>query len=271
MSTRTLWINVIAVAALVYISANVGHEIAGHGAMCVVVGAKLKAVEAVYVDCDASMVSWGRQIVIKAAGTGFNIAAFLLAMLAHRAMAKRSKEPGLSQFALWLALTVNGLQAAGYWLFSGILGVGDWAAIATLTPYAKALRVLLTVLGAVSYWAVVRYSLRAIQPLVGASSDRASLTKILCLGPYFTGGLLYVVAGSLNPISFSLVLISAAAASFGGTSALTWMHDLPDKWGWDKSATSLVSAKVSLPWVLSALLVAAVYVLVLGPSIILQH
>jgi hypothetical protein len=40
--------------------------------------------------------------------------------------------------------------------------------------------------------------------------------------PYFAGGILMCIAGALNPIGMMLILISAAASTFGGTSGLIW-------------------------------------------------
>jgi hypothetical protein len=40
---------------------------------------------------------------------------------------------------------------------------------------------------------------------------------------YLIAGVLACIAGALNPVRPLLILISAAAASFGGNSGLAWM------------------------------------------------
>ena len=42
------------------------------------------------------------------------------------------------------------------------------------------------------------------------------------LFPYFVGGTTYIAASLFNPVGMKLVLLSAGAASFGGTSLLAW-------------------------------------------------
>src|ERR1700687_2858528 len=44
--------------------------------------------------------------------------------------------------------------------------------------------------------------------------------------PYFAGGILMCIAGAFNPQGMILILISAAASTFGGTSALMWTPNL---------------------------------------------
>ena len=62
-----------------------------------------------------------------------------------------------------------------------------------------------------------------LEPFLGAGAEtRATRSRTLTLVPYLVGGTLFVVAGLLKPHCVSLVLISAAAASFGGTSLLAW-------------------------------------------------
>jgi hypothetical protein len=91
--------------------------------------------------------------------------------------------------------------------------------------------------------------------------------RVLTLVPYLAGGALYVIAGLLNPMSPVLVLISAAAASFGGTSALTWMTAPLHGSRYPRSAAPPLSIPRSPAWIVAGLCVAVVYVGVLGPSI----
>ena len=76
---------------------------------------------------------------------------------------------------------------------------------------------------------------------------------------YVAGGLLYVAAGLLNPESPMLVLISAAAASFGGASALAWMTQLlRNRERYPPSSEPALGIARSWPWLVAGALTAAV-------------
>ena len=86
--------------------------------------------------------------------------------------------------------------------------------------------------------------------------------------PYFAGGILACVAGSLNPQGLILVVLSAAASTFGGTSGLLWMTD------WLKGSRVPLGGEPepmpirrSWPWVVTAGILALAFVVVLGPGV----
>ena len=99
-------------------------------------------------------------------------------------------------------MTVNLLQAAGYWLFSGVGNVGDWAAVIEgWTPHG-AFRLGLALVG----WrlrGVVVLSLRELAPFLGSGADRLRRAVTLTVSAYVAGGLLYVAAGLPNPVGGS--------------------------------------------------------------------
>ena len=76
----------------------------------------------------------------------------MLALVALRA-ARRASTTG--RYFLWLFMTVNLLQAAGYWLFSGLGNVGDWAAVIEGWSPHWVFRLGLAVLGGAAYVGVV--------------------------------------------------------------------------------------------------------------------
>jgi len=91
-------------------------------------------------------------------------------------------------------VTVNLLQAGGYFLFSGVGNFGDWAdVLAGLTP-VWLWRTGLTVLGAVSYVLVVWLALLELRPFLAESDWRRGGAKDLTIVPYITGGILYTAA-----------------------------------------------------------------------------
>ena len=86
----------------------------------------------------------------------------------------------------------------------------------------------LVVLGTVTYFILfVPLSVRELRPFLGKNAEiRVWRARRLTLVPYLTSGLLSCVAGALNPVGPLLILISVAAASFGGNSRLAWMWNL---------------------------------------------
>jgi hypothetical protein len=83
-------------------------------------------------------------------------------------------------------------------------------------------------LEAVLYFVVApRLLMPPLEPFLGAGAERRQArARTLSLLPYVVGGLTFVLAGFLNPHGLYLVRISAAAASFGGTSLLAWYPGL---------------------------------------------
>jgi hypothetical protein len=77
-----------------------------------------------------------------------------------------------------------------------------------------------------------------------------------------------VLAGLPNPHGIWLVLISAVAAAFGGTSALAWMTQLlRNQRRFPPSAEVALSLPRSWAWVVVGAVTVSVFIVVLGPSI----
>ena len=252
-----------AIAVAAFALANLAHEGLGHGGACLLAGGRALALSAIHFDGDLGGLAPAAGKWVAAGGTLANLALGLLAGAALRASGGASSP---ARFFLWLSMTVNLLQAAGYWLFSGVGGIGDWAVvIAGWTPHG-AFRIGLAALGATAYWGVVHLSLRDLSPFLGRERWRRAVP--LTVIPYLAGGILYVAAGFLNPVGPRLVLISAAAASFGGTSGLAWMAQLlrnEHRFPPDDGAPLRIPR--SAPWLAAGVAVALLFVGVLGPGI----
>jgi hypothetical protein len=170
------------------------------------------------------------------------------------------------KYFLWLSMTLNLLSAAGYLAFSGIGGFGDWAMFIQGFSPQWVWRVGLTIAGAVGYMAAVRWSLLELRPLIGSErQQRLVLAKRLCIPPYFAGGLVECLAGALNPQGWILVALSAAASTFGGSSALLWAP----QWLRGRSIPSGPdAAPMPIPrswaWIVAAAVIAICFILVLG-------
>lgn len=258
-------LTIVAIALLAYVIGDVLHEAVGHGGACLLVGGKPLVLSTVHFECDSHAVgAWGVGF-IAAGGTLVNLCAGALAVLARRRAVSAS---GALTWLLWLLMAVNLLSGTGYFLFSGVGGIGDWADVVRGIGPAWVTRLGLTVLGGVTYWLAVLRAVRALDPfLAGDGEERVRSATRMTLPAYFAGGTLSCIAGFLNPVGMVLVAISAAAASFGGTSGLAWMPQLLR--GERAAAAGRMQLLVprSWGWIVTGAVAAAVFVLVLGPGV----
>lgn len=210
----------IAIAFVAYGLANIAHEGIGHGGACLLVGGKPHVLSSVHFECDDEALVPGGRKLLAAGGTVLNLLLGLAAWLGLKA----SRRGAHGRFFLWLFATLNLMQAAGYFLFSGLGNIGDWAmVIEGLTP-TLVWRAGLATFGALSYLGVALASARWLAPLLGGEG-RIARARGLAVLSYYAGGVLYCVSGLFNPLGPLLLFISAAAASFGGASGLLWFHE----------------------------------------------
>ncbi len=247
---------VMAIAVIAYATAGILHEGIGHGGACLLTGGKPVLLTSLSFDCSEE----GRRVA--AGGTTLNLLAGLVCWIGLRVV---SRAPRLRYF-LWLSMTVNLYQGGGYFLFSGIANIGDWAAIINGLEPAWLWRIGLSVVGAVSYSLFIWISLRELRPFLSQRQpERWQSGRRLMMTPYFAGGVLSCVAGMLNPVGMILVAISAAAATFGGTSALAWTWQFLRR----PAADHLVPVRISRSpaWIIAGGILAVLFVVVLGPGI----
>ncbi len=253
-------LTIAGIALIAYALASVVHEGLGHGGACLLTGGKLLVISTVDMQCSAEP----RMVI--AGGTLMNVAAGALCFALGRVASRIS--PRLRYF-MWLSMTVNLFTAAGYFAFSGIGDFGDWASFIQGLGPQWAWRIGITIFGAAAYILVARFSLLELRPLIGGDKERRFARAVrLSRMPYFAGGILACVAGSLNPQGMILVALSAAASTFGGTSGLLWMMN------WLKgdriplgSAPEPMPIRRSWPWIVTAFVLALAFVVVLGPGV----
>ncbi len=124
-----LTIAAIAIAATVI--ANFIHEGLGHGGMCVATGGQPLVLSTVHFECSADT------RLVAAGGTLANLIFGALSWVAMRAV----KQSAPWRYFLWLLMTFNLFGVGGYFLFSGIGNIGDWAAVVAGWQSAWAWRV----------------------------------------------------------------------------------------------------------------------------------
>ena len=256
-------LTIVAIAIVAYMFGNVVHEAVGHGGACLLSGGRPISVSSVSMECSADT------RLVTAGGTIMNVVAAAFFFVLGRVVGRGS--PRLKYFC-WISMTVNLFTAAGYFMFSGIGGFGDWAVFIRGLGPQWAWRIGMTIFGAVAYMAAAFLSLLELRPLIGSDKTlRFARAVELSKLPYFAGGILACIAGSLNPAGWILLALSAAASTFGGTSGLLWMME------WLKgdriplwSEPEPLPIRRSWPWIVTASVLAVGFVAVLGPSLRFQ-
>jgi hypothetical protein len=221
----------------------------------------------VHFDCDTRLLGLWSERLIAAGGTLVNLGAGGL-MLGLLRRVRRVGAPGALLWFLWLAMATNLLTGTGYFLFSGVSGIGDWAEFSKGLGAVWVDRLALTLLGASTYWFVVLLAVRELAPLLaGAGPGRVRSAARLTVPAYVAGGVQSCVAGLFNPVGMVLVAISAAAGSFGGTSGLAWMPQLLHGKRWDTPVPRSIVIQRSWVWIGAAVVTTAVFIVVLSPGL----
>jgi hypothetical protein len=253
---------IAAIGLIAYCAANLIHEAGGHGGACLLVGGKPKILNAIFFNYDESTVSAAGRRFIVAGGSVLNVlvGGVLLLVL-------RLRLPPRARYFTWLLMTLNFVTAFGYLCFSGVGGIGDWSVIIEGLPHHTLWRVLEVVAGLILYFGVApMLTWSGIAPFIGAGPDRVRRARRLTLLPYFVGGFTFVAAGALNPLGFEILLISAVAASFGGSSLLAWFYVMrADKLA--PGAPAALGIARSRVWIAAAVVCLAIFVGVLGRGI----
>ena len=248
-----LW-TVVGIAVIAGVLSTQLHEAGGHGGACLATGRRAVAWGAFYFDCDTKLAPLWIGRVVAAAGSTLNLVAAALAALALRATPAR--RPHLRVF-WWLLAALNGFQWAGYFLFSGISGIGDWGdspdGVFFQVAGWPAWRVLLAVGGGLLYWLIARLAVRTLAGVTGADDVGRRDAMRISLVSYAAIGAVALVIGLMNPVGVYVLLASAVASSFGGPSGLAWAprymrrgaaldppFALPRRWSWILAGAGLV-------------------------------
>jgi hypothetical protein len=258
-------VTVGSIGLLAYMLGNVLHEGGGHGGACLLSGAQPLVLSSVHFECsmDTRLVMAGGTLANLIAGALF----FFLGRIASR------DYPRWKYFC-WITMTVNLFTATGYFLFSGVGGFGDWAEfIRGLSPQ-WIWRIGLAVFGAVTYFLAARLSLLELRPLIGSNPEQRYHRAVrLSAIPYFAGGILMCFAGALNPRGMILILISAAASTFGGTSGLLWDTNWLRRGKMIPFGASSEPMPIDRTWplIVAVCVVTITFVIILGPSVRFPH
>jgi len=253
-------LTICAICVLAAILSNVLHEGVGHGLTALLTGAKSGLL---------TTVAWSSAFdsrLVEAGGTLVNLAAGLIFWLVLRS-ARNVSMP--TRYFLLISCAFNLFSGTGYFLFSGVTDFGDWAAVISGQHLHWLWRVLLVVLGAVSYYAAVRVVGAGLVRYVGVPREQHRRLRKVTILPYFSAILLLSIAGLLNPLGIQLLWQSALPATAGGQSGLLWLqYYIPRETEPKRTPEQLGRNYV---WIGVAAVLAFLYVVILGPGITLHR
>ncbi|HKF47920.1 MAG TPA: hypothetical protein VKB38_11235 [Terracidiphilus sp.] len=198
----------IALAVLAALTGSLLHEGLGHGVTAWLRGDHVTELTSNHLNAIRD------DRLVDAAGTLVNFIAGFILLFASRAAASRAT----LRYFLWILATLNLLHAAGYFLFSGALNVGDWAQVIARLPHPGALRTAMAVTGAMLYVVFLRLLIRDLRPFCPERSFYNTVARL----PYLAACIYMCIAGALDPLGWKLMLLSTLPAWFGGLSGLLW-------------------------------------------------
>jgi hypothetical protein len=256
------WLTVVAIASIA-ISLTVGLHESVHALTCVVVGGQLREVSALHAECD-SQTPLQRKLVAGAAPLYNLLAGLLLWAVARNAL---GLTPQGWTFC-WLLASMNLFYGAGYFLLSGIAGIGDLAVVVDGWQPAWLWRVGLVLLGAPLYAGCVWLALRTFARRAGGEAEaRTRHAQKLGLLSYGTSAGAVALAGLFHPQGpLGLPATAGLMAALGALSPLLYMM----RWlGAERFRVGRTPLEIRRrwAWVATAVVVVALYVVVLGRTL----
>jgi hypothetical protein len=255
----------MAIGIVSFIVANVLHEAVGHGGACLLVGGAAEQLSSAHFSCHLDISNGWQERAVASAGT---IANFLAALLFGIAYGRMSVQRQSLRYFCWFAMCNNYLVAAGYPLFSGVIGVGDWVDVVQGWQPTWMWKLALVISGAVLYFVIgIPLILKRIAPLIGAHPiERLARASALTVPPYIAGAVATSIGALFNPIG-AYVIFTSAAAAFGGNSALGWMTQLLKGSRFPQCSQSLVIINRNWAWIATAAVLVLAHIFILGPSV----
>jgi hypothetical protein len=245
---------VVAIAALACIVQDVLHEGLGHGVTAWLSGAHSITMSTVALQSD---IDTG---LISANGTLVNL---LFAAIFWLLLRRAERYRPATRYFLVLALMGNLFTGTGYFLFSGVMNFGDWAAVIRGLEPHWAWQSGLVVLGVASYWASMVLVGAELEPF-REKGERPSRVVRLCYTPYFTDGILAFCGGLMNPIGFFYVIASALPSTLGANAGLLSLPFVMLKWRRVHKEEPVGPISRSPAWIAVGAVASLLFIFVLG-------
>lgn len=199
---------IIALAVLAAATASLLHEGLGHGVTAWLRGDMVTELTSNHLN------SVRDDRLDDAGGTVVNFIAGFACLFGARAAGARAN----LRYFLWILAALNLLMSAGYFLFSGVLWLGDWAQVIAGLPHQASLRTCMAATGAMLYVVFLRMLVNDLRPFAPDRSVYNTAGRL----PYYAACLFMCAAGAFDPMGLKLFFLSTVPAFFGGLSGLMW-------------------------------------------------
>ncbi|MGD2253341.1 MAG: hypothetical protein PVF70_10555 [Anaerolineales bacterium] len=256
-------LTVVAIAAIA-MSFNVALHEGVHALTCLAVGGRLQEYSALYAECNSATV-WQMKAVAGSAPI-FNLLAGTLFWLIVRHARKASSE---ARYFLWLFMLMNWFYGAGYFIFSGVANIGDYAAVIRGWEPNGLWRVLMTIFGSLIFVFFIRLALQEFGKMIGGDPDEqiGRANKLFFLS-YGTAVLVILAAGVFCPYGIlGLPVTAGFLAAVGALSPLLYMT----RWLRSKSIPRPIREPLEIhrkwSWVITAIFVVSIYAVILGRTL----
>jgi hypothetical protein len=263
---RHHWLTVASIA-IIAVTLTVGLHEGAHAATCAVLG-NLEEFSALHVQCAETTMSSSDIRVVAASGV---VANFVLGTLAARWLGRSRSRSASVRFGMWLFAFANWAYASGYFLFSGLGGVGDLATVTDGWGPTSLVRTGLVTIGLVGFSAAVWFSLRALGTIVGGETPAEQVRSVRSLlAVTFTFFVVTVAfAGALNSHGITgLPSVAGVLAVAGATSPLLWMPQALQAKTFRKLRGPTLRVDRQPAAMVLAVICLVVYLGVLGPTVV---
>jgi hypothetical protein len=252
--TRDDRATLMAIAAIACVVQDVLHEGLGHGVTAWLSGARQITMSTVALQSDIDT-RW-----ISANGTLVNL---LFAAIFWLLLRRGARYRPSTHYFLVLAMMGNLFTGTGYFLFSGVMNFGDWAAVIRgLRPH-WAWQMGLVVLGVASYWVSMLLVGAELEPF-REKGDRVPRLIALCYTPYFTDGSLALLGGLMNPVGFFYVIASALPSTLGANAGLLSLPFVMLKWRRVHLGEPVGPIERSPAWIVAGVAASLLFIFVFG-------
>jgi hypothetical protein len=196
---------------------------------------------------------------VDAGGTLVNLAAGAVALLAAHAARSHANR----RYFWWLFAAHNLFPGAGYFMFSGIIGFGDWQEVIRGLPHQAAWRTGMTIFGLALYVLVARLLAIGIRPFCARRSMYNTVGRL----PYLAACFFMCAAGLFDPLGLNLFLVSTVPGSFGGSSGMLWLDSMMPR----AEPAQFLFVRRQPVWWIAAAVFAIVFIATVGRGINLAH
>jgi hypothetical protein len=208
--------DIAALAALAWVAAAALHECAGHGLACLAVGGEPLRWTTFHFGCgQVGAPIWERRIVA-GAGSLVNIVLMVLGWAWWRGSGS-----AWTRLAAWIVLTLNGLTAFGYLVFSAAFDLGDWNRAGVLLGVAdqRLARLVLAIVGLAGYAAVVSVAARLLSR-TGVAGGTVVVTRRVTMAVWTTTGVVSLLAALMAGAEWRSTAGAALGVALGGNAGL---------------------------------------------------